>query len=176
VALPPGADWLDFWNDERALAGGSTSLEQADASRVPLFIRSGAIIPLQDADSETGLGDSGSAGWLTLMLYPDGETIRAYFPDADHPQQLSSRRDAGRVTIELGPRTERYVLRIKETQPPALLSLERDQVVGTLPALPDWAAFDAASEGYWYDAARHCLWARFATDNTSARLTYAVGP
>ena len=45
-----------------------------------------------------------------------------------------------------------------------------------LESFASWPDFDLAAEGWYYDAARHLLWVRFATQDTAARLTYATLP
>src|SRR5207249_4065905 len=116
----------------------------------------------------------GSSGWLTLLVYPDGESVRTFHPDAEHSLQLASRRDAGGVTIEIGSGSERYVLRIKEPSTPNQPRLERGEAASELAQLPSSEAFDGAPEGWYYDGAHHQLWVRFTTQDTAARLTYTT--
>ena len=179
VALPAGSRWHDYWSDDRVIDGPTVVRQSAPMHQVPLFIRAGAIIPMQVEDGETGHGGGGSAGHLTLLVYPDGESTRTYYPDADRSLLLSSERGAGGVTIDIGAQTERYVLRIKEPTAPAVVQLERTGAgdsESALAPLPAWDAFDAAAEGWYYDAAARYLWVRFATEETGARLRYPTPP
>ncbi len=45
VYLPSGSDWYDFWTGQR-YAGGQTMLADAPLERMPLYVRSGSIIPI----------------------------------------------------------------------------------------------------------------------------------
>lgn len=45
--LPKGADWYDFWTKER-LSGGSYVVADAPIDKIPLFIRAGSIIPMEE--------------------------------------------------------------------------------------------------------------------------------
>jgi alpha-D-xyloside xylohydrolase len=45
VYLPAGADWYNFWTNER-LSGGQTIRVDAPIDTIPLFVRAGSIIPL----------------------------------------------------------------------------------------------------------------------------------
>lgn len=173
VMLPAGSRWHDYWDDDLVIDGPAVVRHQGPTDRMPLFLRSGAIIPMQVADTETGHGGAGSRGQLTLLVYPEGETTRVYYPEAGRSVLLRSARQDGRVSVEIGPHTERYVLRIKESVAPAVITLERVDSRRPLPTLASWDEFEAAAEGWYYDTARHYLWARFATDGTTARLTYA---
>jgi alpha-D-xyloside xylohydrolase len=45
VYLPAGADWYNYWTNER-LKGGQTITVQAPIDTLPLFVRAGSILPL----------------------------------------------------------------------------------------------------------------------------------
>ena len=45
VYLPAGADWYNYWTNER-LKGGQTVTAAAPIDRIPLFVRAGSIVPL----------------------------------------------------------------------------------------------------------------------------------
>jgi alpha-D-xyloside xylohydrolase len=138
--------------------------------RVPLFVREGAIIPLEVEDGTTGHGGAGSAGHLTLWVYPGRESERTYYPDHQQAVQLRGERKGGRTTVEIGAQRERYVLRIKEPSLPQRLQLERGEMTGELSRLGEWKTFDRASEGWYYDERRNYLWVRFETEETGAKL------
>jgi alpha-D-xyloside xylohydrolase len=45
VYLPAGSDWYDFWT-EKCYSGGQTVVANASMDTMPIFIRSGSIIPM----------------------------------------------------------------------------------------------------------------------------------
>ena len=45
VYLPAGADWYNFWTNER-FHGGQTITVSAPIDTIPLFVRAGSILPL----------------------------------------------------------------------------------------------------------------------------------
>jgi alpha-D-xyloside xylohydrolase len=45
VYLPVGADWYDFWTAKR-YSGGQTICADAALNTMPLYVRSGAIVPM----------------------------------------------------------------------------------------------------------------------------------
>lgn len=176
VNLPADATWYDYWDDDQVIEGPAVLSYQLPLERIPLFIRGGAIIPMQVDDGETGHGGRGSAGHLTLLVYPDGSSARTYRPDARRSVALAATRDGHNVTVQVGPQTERYSIRIKEPGKPTGPMLTRGDVATGLPSFASWPDFDLAAEGWYYDAARHYLWVRFATRDSAARLTYATLP
>ena len=52
VYLPAGADWYNFWTNEK-LKGGQTITATAPIDRIPLFVRAGSIIPMGSAVEST---------------------------------------------------------------------------------------------------------------------------
>lgn len=69
VYLPEGT-WYDFWYPGNVLEGPKNFRVDAPIDRIPVFIREGAIIPLEIMDSETGFGDSFAHGEFTIAMYP----------------------------------------------------------------------------------------------------------
>ncbi len=45
VYLPAGADWYDYWTNERH-AGGQSVTANAPIDKIPLFVRAGSIVPM----------------------------------------------------------------------------------------------------------------------------------
>ena len=134
------------------LAGGVSVDYDAAIDRIPLFVRSGAIIPLQVSDGQAGHGGAGSAGWLTLLLYPDGESQRTLYPsDISQPITVSSRRDGTGTLVTVGRSSERYILRIKELERPASIALARDDATSTVPEMATFTDLEGATEGWFYD-------------------------
>ncbi|MBL8155229.1 MAG: DUF4968 domain-containing protein [Anaerolineae bacterium] len=69
--LPPGL-WYDYWTNE-AFAGGRTMTVMAPLERLPLFVRSGSVLPLFSEDLDA---DSPAASSLVYRVYPgEGENL-----------------------------------------------------------------------------------------------------
>jgi alpha-D-xyloside xylohydrolase len=71
VYLPSGSDWYDFWTGKR-YAGGQTISADAPLETMPLYVRSGSIIPIGPQIQFTG--DQPDA-LIELWVYPgqDGD-------------------------------------------------------------------------------------------------------
>ena len=46
VALPSNTDWIDYWNEDNVYKAGSTVGYTAPLEQCPIFIKPGAIIPM----------------------------------------------------------------------------------------------------------------------------------
>ncbi len=86
IQLPAG-QWVDYWEEDRALSGSLTEYPAAPG-REPVFLKLGAIIPMEVERTYTGHGTVESAGSLTVLVYPNGTSTFRYNND-----------DTGRWTI-----------------------------------------------------------------------------
>ena len=79
VKLPEGNSWIDFWDAEMSYPGGSTVKTSYDLHHYPLFVKSGAIIPVlfyypPKKESSTLVGKQSTI----FMIYPDGRSEIVY--------------------------------------------------------------------------------------------------
>jgi alpha-D-xyloside xylohydrolase len=77
VYLPSGSNWYDFWTGNR-YAGGQTILADAPLEIMPLYVRSGSIVPLGPAIQFTG--DQPNAP-IELWLYPGQDAAFTLYED-----------------------------------------------------------------------------------------------
>ncbi len=70
ITLPKDDEWIDFWSG-KTYSGGSAITQTYELKKAPLFIRSGAIIPLEISNDITQFGDSSFAGKNTILIYPN---------------------------------------------------------------------------------------------------------
>lgn len=71
VLLPPG-DWYNFW-DDRVLLGPGPERLAAPLERIPLFVRGGTLLPLEE---------SGKLQWHLYAPQSDGTFINRLYSDA----------------------------------------------------------------------------------------------
>ncbi|WP_242111900.1 TIM-barrel domain-containing protein [Luteimonas aquatica] len=168
IHLPPGR-WIDYWDGRQVLAGaqGRDLDRQVDLATLPVFVHAGAILPMYPAmlyDGEKPLDE------LTLDLYPQGRSQYTLYEDDGNTRRYAQgafseqairveapAEGAGETRVELDavrgeyagqlPR-RRYALRVLARARPQAVELDGR----ALPALADRAAFEAAPEGWYYDA------------------------
>ena len=73
VYLPEGSDWYDFWTDQR-FSGGQSIEAKADLETMPLYVRSGSIVPI---GPDLQYSSEPTKEPLQLKIYPgrDGEFL-----------------------------------------------------------------------------------------------------
>jgi alpha-glucosidase len=160
VYLPRGT-WYDYWTDHRS-DGRQEITVNAPLDRIPIFVRAGAIIPMQQVVEYT---DQAPINPLTFEIYPDGDSSREYYEDDgltfDYRQgvwlrqtlSVSTSRD--HVTVSLSAREGTY-------SPPARslvfsIHLQRNrpasvQIDGnSLEAQTSDQAWESAARGWKFD-------------------------
>jgi alpha-D-xyloside xylohydrolase len=78
VTLPKG-QWRYFFNDTELLEGKSTFEREYALDEFPVFIKEGAIIPMNIQRDYTNIGDENSGGFTTILIYPKGKYGFIYY-------------------------------------------------------------------------------------------------
>ena len=68
-------EWIDFFTGEKYSAGELVK-RNYPLNQFPLFVKSGAIIPMDISNDITGIGDESMKGRRTIMIYPNGISHR----------------------------------------------------------------------------------------------------
>jgi alpha-D-xyloside xylohydrolase len=91
VYLPAGADWYNYWTNER-LKGGQTVTVAAPIDTIPLFVRAGSIVPF-GAEVESTRQAQAIA---RLRVYPGADASFTLF--SDDGMTYAYEKGAGQVT------------------------------------------------------------------------------
>jgi len=154
--LPEGT-WFDFWtNEQRAgkqnVTWNSPVAPTQPKSKIPVFVRSGAIVPLILGDAVETLCDpnyinnAGLTTWdggLEVSIYPAGNSSFKVFDGT----VISCAAGAGSTTVTANsPAARAFLLRIHAARP---LSVRRDGAA--LNEASSAAAFAAANTAWQFD-------------------------
>ncbi len=83
VVLPSG-QWIDYWDESQRVSGALRGYP-VPLGREPVFIRQGAIVPMDVQRPYTGHGGYESKGSLTVLVYPSGTSSFRYRESAQTP-------------------------------------------------------------------------------------------
>jgi alpha-D-xyloside xylohydrolase len=177
VYLPEG-DWLDFWTNERHTGKQEVTWRNPNQpaqprSKIPVFVRRGAIVPLILGEDVQTLCDANYVnnaavrtwdGGLEIRIYPAGTSRFTIYDGTD----IQSDETAGSTMVTITSQTARPVLlRILAPRPAAV---QRDGTA--LPEIAAQSAFDAASTGWRFDAAVEFVLVKFPhPGSTTTRIT-----
>jgi alpha-glucosidase (family GH31 glycosyl hydrolase) len=149
--------------------GGTTVTtdHSADLQKVPLYFRSGAIIPMQVADDITGFGTAESSGKLTVLVFPG--TTPTSFPLHDTDDALTQIQTTTQnkvLSVMISRTLVDTLVRIRVEAKPTSVTVN-----GTIAMeRADRAAFDAASSGYFHETATRSIWVKIAANTKESSV------
>lgn len=185
VHLPTGATWIHYWTGER-YQGGASVVVPAPLDQEPIFARAGAILPMGPVQHYVGelpadplTLDIYPAGVTSYTLYEDDGVSEGYLGGAFSTTRFESNDTTGHVVVTIGAQvvakypyagqlcSRTYILKINgQAQAPAAITRDDDVV----PASSSSTAFDAATEGWYYDAQSRTVWVRFPLSSAVSTL------
>jgi len=164
IYLPDGV-WYDYFEGTKYV-GPTTINYRTDPGtgmlnyKLPMFVRAGAVIPLMPEMQYVG---EKAEDPITLRVWPSGSSSFTLFED-ETPVKTTFRCDAstGQDLISIpafggskySPATRKYQLEVY-TADRKPQKVARDNANTLLTELTTKAAYDAASSGWFYDAANH---------------------
>jgi len=157
VQLPAG-QWVDYWEEDRVLSG-SLAEYPAQPGREPVFLKLGALIPMEVERDYTGHGTRESAGSLTVLVYPSGtSTFRYHNDDTGQWTTFKSVLDGNKLTLTADSFPGRPILyRVgRMLVKPSAVAVNGLSVLinqsGSLPEVEsEGEVNDAASSAWFYD-------------------------
>ena len=87
VKLPEGK-WRYFFDDRKTVEGGRTITRDYPLDEFPVYVKEGAIIPMNIERDYTGFGTKENAGKITFLIYPSGKSSFVYY-HPDRPKDMT---------------------------------------------------------------------------------------
>lgn len=176
VALPAGSRWYDWWTPLDDALDGGTTLSAYDATaleRIPLFVREGAIVPLQAGDGPTGFGSAASEDAWTVLIWPAPRaSIFELVEEDDSETEISAHTDTDGYRIELARRVRTTYLRVRTDIGVSAVDLDGAEV----PVALDRAALDAAEGPSWLsDPDNRAAWIKLPASGAASSVVLHHG-
>lgn len=130
VQLPPGK-WRYWFNDSETIEGPKKFTREFPLEEFPVFVREGAIIPMNISRAYTEIGDASSEGFLTLNLYPDPERstrFDLYTEGSNAPKPIEMKREDGRLKVSFEAGGLPHILRIRTDAAPTRVTLNGESL------------------------------------------------
>jgi alpha-D-xyloside xylohydrolase len=124
IIFPKGR-WRYFFDDKQVVEGPSKLVKEFPLEEFPVYIRDGAIIPLDVKRDYTRLGDKNSEGYLTLLIYPNGiNSFTVHHPDKSGSTVIKVTDDPDKILISLEEVHKPHILRINMGSKPKSVELD----------------------------------------------------
>jgi len=171
--FPPGR-WIEWLDESNRVEGGSVDTVEMPLARYPVYVREGAIVPLDVRDGSTGHGGAFSEGHLTVAVFAPAAPTATLREDAFDVYEeggpgvrLHVSRWRGLLTLEASP-TDRALLWRIHGRP----ELRRVLAPGA-DAPVEVASTDALATAprTWTRDGDGILWVRIADAGAGTRIT-----
>lgn len=167
IYLPAGT-WIDYWTGRTHQGPKTLNDYSAPLDTLPLFVRAGAAVPMWPGDIRS-YTDRAPGDPIAWDVYPQGSSSFELYEDDGVTREHRTGRFAtqradvtapnagpGDVTVRIGasqgtytgkPTARPYAFTVHTGDAPTDVRLDGDP----LPVLTSRAAFDATTQGWWYD-------------------------
>jgi alpha-D-xyloside xylohydrolase len=146
VYFPAGADWYDFDTGKR-YAGGTSATVPAPLDRIPVFVRSGAVIPTGPV---TQYVDEKPDAPLVLQVYA-GASGQASLYEDDGVTNAYARGEYSRIPFRYDDKTGTVTIGARAGQYKGMPQTRQIKVRLLKPGVATSAAMDAADKTVTYD-------------------------
>jgi hypothetical protein len=158
VYLPAG-NWYDYWTNTKHAGGQSVTWSNSDATKMPLFVREGAIIPMLQNVPQTLCDEnyvnnpaiSTRDTALQFLTYPPGSGSFEVFDGTKVEQGTTG----AVTTVSINSAQRPISLKVLASAP---AGVERNGI--RLPEQASEAAYNASSLGWRYDSASGFLFVK----------------
>lgn len=124
ITLPAGK-WRYFFNDKEVVQGPVIFEREFPLDEYPVYIREGAIVPMNIQRDYTGIGDKSSEGYLTLLIYPDGNReFTVHHPDKSGTTSVKVVDRSKQMTVSLEGIHKSHILNIHLSAKPKKVELD----------------------------------------------------
>lgn len=190
----PSDTWIDFWNSKQSYAAHSTHSIAAPIQRIPIFVRSGSFLPLATAMRSTR---EYSTDTLTVRYYPDasaptseyrlydddGATPNAYAKNSYHLLHFAGTVAPDSTEIKLdrtgggftgAPIHRELYFEVQRITASPLGGVKYNGI--SIAKHASMAAFRAATEGWFWDAAAQVLHIHVRWTNATGSIVISQKP
>ena len=97
----------------------------------PVYVKEGAIIPMNIERDYTNIGDENSSGFTTILIYPEGENGFTYYhTDTKGETEIYyDFNDNQSLKVNLKGTQIRHILTIQSKKPPNKVNLDGSQLI-----------------------------------------------
>ena len=128
ITLPEG-NWRYFFVDSKLIHGPQTIEMEFPMDEYPVFVKEGAIIPMDIKRDYTKIGDKNSEGFITILIYPsEKNSFTFYHPDSKKKTDISYNNDDVSLNIYLSDTKIPHILNIYTERAPSKVELDGEQL------------------------------------------------
>jgi len=164
----PDDTWIDFWDSSQTVGPTTIGSYSAPLNKLPLFIKAGAIIPMNLNENYTIGGSITNFSQLVFDIYPHNASQFSYY-DAENSatRLIECFEEINRTRIQVSAWTKNYTLRVLVDERPAFVR----QDATNLTEYANFNDFKVSSEGWWYNSSSHRVFVRLQQTGAETEIT-----
>jgi alpha-glucosidase (family GH31 glycosyl hydrolase) len=129
ITLPKGK-WRYWFDDSKIIEGPITFEQEFPLDEYPLFIKEGAIIPMNIERSYTNIGTKENAGYLTLLIYPHNESsFTVYDYKTQEETEITVDESDSEIEINIEKKRRKHIIKLLLATPPHKVTLDNKTLV-----------------------------------------------
>jgi len=171
VYLPPG-EWIDFWKEAR-YHGPQTIAYLTPVDVIPVFIKSGAILPMTlNADYIIGASIT-NFSQLVFNVYPSGTSSYEWYDDSNQTVRIIEcieKSTGANIEINLPVITTACTLIVHHSRP--ILVTENGDNLEKYGSLNE---LKAATKGWWHDKSQQIVYIKLNSATLPRKITLREG-
>lgn len=173
VYIPKG-NWFDFWTDKKMI-GQQDFVWSGDLYQFPMYVKEGAIIPLEVKNQVTGFGTAESSGYTTIAVWPKEEgkssftlydtELPVYFEVNNLKNQL--------LQVKWSGSKKNYIIRIHldgKVIPKQIINKTGDESANLIAFSSMEEFYKSDKNGWVYDTIHHKIWIKKKSQETQCVL------
>jgi len=165
VILPEGR-WFDWWQPAESKTGAVAADVSSDRVKLPVFVREGAIVPLDVVDDANGLGTKASSGARTVLFWPASTASSFMLREED---DKTTKITGGAKELAFDRSTRPVLARIHEETTSTGVDRVDDKGTVALAAKATRAELDAAESGFFREG--RMLWVKVLASPAPFRIS-----
>ncbi|MFZ1289758.1 MAG: TIM-barrel domain-containing protein [Melioribacteraceae bacterium] len=171
ITFPEGS-WINYWNEDDIHQGGTTAVLNYTIDKYPVFIRSGAIIPLNVDNPITQHGSNFSKNYLTLLIYPNDLSSYKYYKSETDFTDITCEEISSGNNISFSNSIDSLIIRLKNNILPEEITINGGI---NLMKKNTFAEFESSSSGWFHgkmtESDNVYTWIKFSNSANSVHVT-----
>ncbi len=129
ITLPKG-NWR-YWFDSNKIIKGPVTFEQEfPLDEFPVFIKEGAIIPMNIERSYTGIGTEENSGYLTLLIFPhEISSFTVYDYKTQEKTKITVDESSSKIKVNIAGKKIKHILKLQLEAKPDKVALDNKTLI-----------------------------------------------